>query len=223
MKSPINFLMALAAVLFFSVTAKADCSYAVPLEGTEIGIGNLLTWSTEIEINNKYFIVEKSFDGIEFGGAGIVEGNGDTDELKTYRFLDLSANAGLIYYRLKQVDFTGEATFTPIVAVNRNTTNNFMVTSMSSTTLDKDFAFNFESMVEGKIDFSISEKISQSIVKTGQIEARKGINESIIDLSALDNGIYQITIEMADEKETLYIQKVNSNEMPKTSYALKNR
>lgn len=66
-----------------------------------------LLWETALEINNDYFEVQRSVDGINFKKIGEVAGNGTTSELVKYELVDKLPIAGVAYYRLKQVDYNG--------------------------------------------------------------------------------------------------------------------
>jgi len=66
-----------------------------------------LTWITSSEINNAYFLMEKSEDGKLFHEIGKVQGAGTTSSSKTYRLSDRNPADGIQYYRLTQVDFDG--------------------------------------------------------------------------------------------------------------------
>ena len=66
-----------------------------------------LLWETASEINNDYFEVQRSVDGINFKKIGEVAGNGTTSELVKYELVDKLPIAGVAYYRLKQVDYNG--------------------------------------------------------------------------------------------------------------------
>jgi hypothetical protein len=69
---------------------------------------NLLEWATASELNNDYFIVERSADGMEFTPAGRVKGKGTSSVRSAYAFADTRPLPGLSYYRLRQVDYNGE-------------------------------------------------------------------------------------------------------------------
>ncbi|MBK9637645.1 MAG: T9SS type A sorting domain-containing protein [Bacteroidetes bacterium] len=74
-------------------------------------------WSTASEVNNRGFEVQRATDPDHFATIGWVEGNGTTNLLKSYKFLDEEVVANKIYYyRLRQVDFDGQFTFTKIIA-----------------------------------------------------------------------------------------------------------
>jgi len=74
----------------------------------------LIYWATLTEVQNRHFVVEKSYDGIKFDSIGIVAGIGNSNRYKSYSFTDnrFSSNA---YYRLKQVDFNGGYSYSPTV------------------------------------------------------------------------------------------------------------
>ena len=76
-----------------------------------------LTWRTAQEKNNDHFDVERSFDGREFARVGTVTGHGNTSTPTDYAYTDAnvgSAHAGLVYYRLRQVDADATAAYSPV-------------------------------------------------------------------------------------------------------------
>ena len=76
-----------------------------------------LDWATSSEIDNDYFDVEHSTNGIDFNFIGRVEGNGNSQQMETYSLLHHHPKSGVNYYRLKQVDFNGEFEYSEISAV----------------------------------------------------------------------------------------------------------
>jgi hypothetical protein len=78
----------------------------------------LLEWTTASEINNDYFAVERSLDGLSFQEIDQVQGKGNSQSEQTYQFWDRQVLSGTVYYRLRQVDFDGTATYHPIVVVD---------------------------------------------------------------------------------------------------------
>lgn len=73
-----------------------------------------LNWQTTAEINNDYFDVQRSTDGINFNSIGRVAGNGTTFIPHNYSLIDQHPVAGFNYYRLRQVDFDGHFTYSHI-------------------------------------------------------------------------------------------------------------
>jgi hypothetical protein len=78
-----------------------------------------LTWTTASEKNNNRFEVERSLDGKSFTPIGTVAGQGTTMEKHHYVFGDSKAgqHTGALYYRLRQVDEDGTATYSPVRTV----------------------------------------------------------------------------------------------------------
>lgn len=76
-----------------------------------------VSWATAAEIQNAYFEVQRSTDGIHFDALGRVAGNGTTSTGASYSFLDQQPLDALGYYRLKQVDVDGTSTFSSVIVV----------------------------------------------------------------------------------------------------------
>jgi|GEM_PF-1569385 len=65
----------------------------------------IINWRTATESNNDYFTIERSGDGREFEPIGEVTGNGTTNNVSVYEYVDERPLYGTSYYRLKQTDF----------------------------------------------------------------------------------------------------------------------
>ena len=78
-----------------------------------------LSWSTASEKNSARFEVERSADGRSFGRIGEVAAQGNSTTAVAYSYLDREAAqvAGLVYYRLRQVDQDGTGTYSPVRTV----------------------------------------------------------------------------------------------------------
>jgi len=87
--------------------------------------GNIveLSWSTASEINNDYFTIERSIDGINFSPVSIIPSkaiNGHSTEQLNYSCNDLNPENGINYYKLKQTDFDGKFEYSKIISINLN-------------------------------------------------------------------------------------------------------
>ena len=86
------------------------------LSAEPMGKTAMVKWSTATESGNSHFVVERSQDGRAFTAVGQVTGAGDSYGTINYDFVDQAPATGDNYYRLRQVDFTGEATvFGPVL------------------------------------------------------------------------------------------------------------
>ena len=88
----------------------------VSFEIKKVAEGNKLVWKTTAEIANKGFEIERSADGRIFASIGFINGNGDSQTLKSYSFTDAQPFADS-YYRLKQWDWDGSFEYSKIVWV----------------------------------------------------------------------------------------------------------
>ncbi len=79
----------------------------------------LLKWATATELNNAYFTIERSTNGVQYSAVGQVAGNGNSSHEITYTFTDVNIPAGSVYYRLKQTDIDGRFTYSGVQRVNR--------------------------------------------------------------------------------------------------------
>lgn len=89
---------------------------------TENGI--TIAWVTATEENNHYFEIQRSVDAITFENIVTISGAGNSDQELSYTFTDKNPLDGIVYYRLKQVDFNGMFEIFDPVAVN-HTSNSF--------------------------------------------------------------------------------------------------
>ena len=77
----------------------------------------LLSWSTETEVDNDRFEIEKSEDGLLWSKVGQVKGNGTSGEALHYTFQDRSELKPIAYYRITDVDYSGIRTHSKTISV----------------------------------------------------------------------------------------------------------
>lgn len=85
------------------------------IECTDDGV--LAKWTTETELNNDHFLLEKSRDGITWNEVAKIQGAGNSNTALNYDYFDKNI-LGLSYYRLKQVDFDGKVTIFDVKSTN---------------------------------------------------------------------------------------------------------
>lgn len=159
-----------------------------------------LAWTTASELNNNYFQIEHSRNGIDFQAIGKMKGNGTTSETVAYQFLHRNPVAGTNYYRLKQMDFDGAFEYSNIISAqlqHRNggiqiypnpTTNRVVVTIADRPEILK---FTFSNLLGQNID------LHPTRTDTG-LE---------LDLSSLATGIYILQMEIHGKTVTKRIVK----------------
>ena len=106
-----------------SNSASTDCSVVplpVDLISFEVEKTNeniRLDWVTASERNCDYYEIQRSTNGQVWETIGYEEGNGTTQQVSNYLFLDKSPREGVSYYRLKQFDLNGDFELLPIRSV----------------------------------------------------------------------------------------------------------
>lgn len=76
-----------------------------------------LKWVTSTEINNDYFTIERSDNGIDWEEVLTANGAGNSNQAIEYFETDYEPLKGISYYRLKQTDFDGQYSYSNIVPV----------------------------------------------------------------------------------------------------------
>lgn len=78
-----------------------------------------ITWSTVSEINNDYFSIEYSYDGVDWTEINKVYGAGNSNEVIHYSHYDFDCfHNQLVYYRIVQVDFDGTKSSSKVKPLN---------------------------------------------------------------------------------------------------------
>lgn len=81
----------------------------------------LISWSTASEINNSHFEIEKASDGVQFNTAYSLSGAGNSNAVIDYQqIVDVPANGA--WFRLKQVDFDGQFSWSESIYLSCNQT-----------------------------------------------------------------------------------------------------
>lgn len=183
-----------------TVTITATSTVPVTLTSFDAVKNNndvMLNWVTASEINNDYFEVQRSNDGVNFEKIGQVDGNGSTTSVSSYAFNDKNvladfSSVSAFFYRLKQVDFDGTTEYSKTVRVSNNilTANNIEVYPNPN-----NGAFN--------IMLPANEQSTVQLIivdRTGRIVEQKMMSlqqgDNLLDLNlSLSKGIYMILIQ----------------------------
>jgi hypothetical protein len=77
----------------------------------------MLNWRTSMERNNKVFHIERSSDQQQWTEIGTVAGSGSTSLINDYSWTDTRPLDGVSFYRLRQEDYDGRFSYSPIQQV----------------------------------------------------------------------------------------------------------
>jgi Secretion system C-terminal sorting domain len=170
--------------------ALTDQSSPLPVELLSFSASNadgksvMCEWTTASEINNDYFTIERSDKHDIFEEIGKVDGAGNSTDILNYSFTDKSPLNGINYYRLKQTDFDGNFTYSPIVAVNFSPESTFSLAPNPTNGsfyifLEEPLKINGLILIhssEGKLIFQqLIDENSTSRIKIPSLNSAKGI------------------------------------------------
>ena len=95
----------------------------ISFDGTVQNDNIKLSWVTAAEINNDYFTVERSLNGIDFDEIALVKGAGNSKNKINYESFDEQPVPGTSFYRLKQTDLDGASTLSDVISITYTNNN----------------------------------------------------------------------------------------------------
>lgn len=188
-------------------------TYFKPLHVIELEVGNMVSWSTKEEVNNAYFVVQRSLDGINFKSVLQLKGAGNSQEEQEYQWLDTRTGDMRVFYRLQQIGLDGNFYFSETIISNRIKPNNILITAMSSPETDGLFSISLRSTIDASMYYALLD-VTRQTKQEGKMSIVEGTNALTIDISDLKNGRYQLLLEANGEVEQVFILKVHPTEMP---------
>lgn len=142
-----NGLSRAGAISTISMTATLSNDFAMPIELIEFeGINkytyNLFSWSTASEMNNSYFTLERTTDGVNFNEVVLINGVGTSSSTNNYTYSDYSFEKRQNYYRLSQTDFDGKSEVLGLISINNTQTSSEIVKvlNMMGQEVDQDYS-----------------------------------------------------------------------------------
>lgn len=152
-----------------------------------------LNWVTSSESNNLGFEIEQSFIENMWKKIGFVSGYGTSTENRSYLFIDnLKRELGIkkLYYRLKQIDFDGNYTYSKFLEIDLKLPLKFSLKSAYPNPFNPitniEYSIPIETHVLLKIYDSSGQLISTPVNKT----LKPGYYKTTFDGSDLSTGTY---------------------------------
>ncbi len=170
---------------------------------------SLLKWSTQSEINNSFFEIERSEDGIHFESRGKVNGNGSTTIAHNYTYTDaINTNAPILYYRLRIFDNDGKYAFSKIVAIKINGSISVEKFNVFPNPFVTDIKVALSSQADVNATFRIISFDGKELLRRN-VDVQKGDNIVVMkDFGILPKGNYILEVTTATDK---FIKKIMKN------------
>lgn len=179
-----------------------------------------LYWTTASEINNDYFMVERSRDAVNFEKTGIVKGAGNSTVVKNYTFVDdlqslanqenHHAGSPVFYYRLRQTDFDGRFEYSGIIPLSGNGKDKIFIDVFPNPVAD-DLGIAVTGYETLDLTLTITDLPGREIISKKN-NLLSGNNFLHVDMMEVKPGIYFLILTARGEKSTrTFLKKIVKN------------
>jgi hypothetical protein len=151
-----------------------------------------IKWTTTAEINNAYFDIERSTDGVHFEGIGKVKAGSTGNQLHDYSFTDREPEAGVNYYRLKQVDLNGTFEYSKVVTANLQF-DELRMSTVYPNPVRNTLALSVYAPKNQELLLQVS-SISGNILISQHTRFVKGKNSQLLNVSRMAAGSYLLSV-----------------------------
>jgi subtilisin-like proprotein convertase family protein len=164
---------------------------------------NILLWSTAAELNNRGFQLERSADGMTYSSIGFILSQapaGNSNAVLHYSFTDHSFSGEKQFYRLRQIDFSGNQKLSHIVLIKSNLPGKLNISGVFPNPANN--ILNVIIAAPGKRDIKML--VMDMTGKTMQQKttfAETGFNTIPMDVSQLAGGMYLLKIISSSHEE----------------------
>ena len=167
----------------------------------------LLKFGTATEVSNYGFEIQRAQNNLNFEMIGFVDGNGNSNSPKDYTFADsLVEMSGIVYYRLKQIDFNGTFDYSDTVSVNLVSDVNLENSSIPNWfELSQNYPNPFNSSTNFQINVAKMSEITMELFDSN------GQKIKTLFSGELYPGTYSYQLNMNDFSSGTYLIKFLSN------------
>lgn len=175
-----------------------------------------LYWSTATEVNNYGFEIEKrkvdlrtkSINDKEWKTIGFVQGNGNSNSLKIYSFVDKDVTSGVYYYRLKQIDFDGTINYSDEIKVVVNFKPEVADIKVYPNPFNPVTTLKYQIPEAGKVRLTIYDLLGRELKTLTEEFLEEGIYETQFIADDLPSGIYLAVLNINGKIFTQKLQLV---------------
>jgi hypothetical protein len=162
----------------------------------------MLNWETATEINNQGFEIERRTETSEYRTVGFVEGFGTTTEQRSYSYLDQTAEQGVNYYRLKQVDFDGSFEYSDEIEVDVTGPLTFNLDQNYPNPFNPSTNINFSIPESGNVRLAVYNLVGEEVAILVDGFRPAGFYEATFNASNLPSGVYLYKLQSANSVQT---------------------
>lgn len=190
------------------------CNTIVPLpveiDGVKATCENLITnivWTTVSEVDNDYFTIEKTSNGIDFEEMSTIDGAGNSSVKTEYLWTDYTPNKDMVYYRLSQTNFNGVRENFDLIAVDCEGVDDLLSINRATNT---PFGVQLEisTPIEGIHTIAMYDLLGNNLFSKEMVLS-KGNSSIMITNKGLSNAMYFFVLKNSDAILSKKIALVN--------------
>lgn len=172
----------------------------------KLGEQTYINWTTASEINNSHFIVERSYDGVQFKAISDAifskAINGNSASPLDYAYTDQSPKNGHNYYRLQMIDLDKRQRYSDVHDVYFGSKT---VVTLYPNPVQNELGVSIYSPYPTIVDIQIMDAAGRTI-QSVQTHLLAGDNQQKISLQDVSEGIYLVNV--TDGKGLQYSQLI---------------
>lgn len=157
-----------------------------------------LTWITATEKNNYGFEVLKRYDGEQYQTIAFVNGNGTTTNRVTYTFTDNDIKSDKIYYRLKQIDYNGDVSYSAEVYVDIKMPDEFVLHQNFPNPFNPTTSLQYAIGSRQFVTLKVYDLLGREIATLVNEEKLPGVYEVEFNAANLSSGTYFYKLQAGD-------------------------
>jgi hypothetical protein len=146
----------------------------------------VIKWETATEINNNFFTVEASSDGLRFDSIGRVNSLGN-EQGHSYSFNDNKSRTGVWYYRLVQTDVDGKRSISKVISLQFKADASAM--NIFPTLATNNITIHVSAPKAGTTEVVIYDAAGHMVSHNSK-SLNNGFNQFSVDITGLSKGTY---------------------------------
>lgn len=159
-------------------------------------------WITASEVNNDYFTLQSSSDGIYWNTIATVQGAGNSSFENVYNRTDHTPSLPMTYYRLFQTDFDGTTKYLGTITMNMETVSGFEVIDLYPNPAHDWLSFTYKGEITTKpLQVMILNPLGEVVSEQVYTDLTP-FTQSTLNIASLSNGLYQVLFTQGELSTT---------------------
>ena len=156
----------------------------------------ILNWVTATELNNRGFEIQRKVVEGDFATIGFIKGEGTTTNQKEYSYADKNLVDGKYFYRLKQLDFSGEYKYSKTIEVEVRLLDNFTLEQNYPNPFNPTTTIGYVLQEKSNTKLTLINVIGEEVAILVNEEKDKGYHKVDFNARSLPSGVYLYKLQV---------------------------